>query len=174
MFIRNSMFMKSRMFKWMPHREQHICERKLIKIMKRLKIEEYHFNWDRSSCFIEFQYEETSYRMEHSVQKAKEKGVIVLRNGLDCLMELVQSLEDLCQIIERGTYRLETWVSGMKQSSPVEDAPEFLEEVPIRYKSLGKQKHSEYNRNEEMIHVAPESSLEDFDRHPILQRSHSK
>ncbi|WP_243459288.1 hypothetical protein [Metabacillus bambusae] len=163
------------MFKWIRYQEQDImCERKLKKIMKRLDIEEFNFNWDRTSCYIEFQYNENSYRMEHSIQKAKRKGLIVLRNGLDCLMELVQSLEDLCQIIERGTYKLETWVSGMKQSSSAEEKPEFVEEVHIRYKSLGNQKHSEYNRNEEFIHVAPESSLEDFDRNQIIQRSQSK
>ncbi|MGM0876236.1 MAG: hypothetical protein ACQEWV_16065 [Bacillota bacterium] len=163
------------MFKWMPHKEQGMCERKLKRVMKRLKIEDFNFNWDRSSCFIEFHYQENSYRIEHSVQKAKEKGLIVLRNGLDCLSELVQSLEDLCQIIERGTYKLETWISGMKQSSSVEEIPdEFLEEVHIRYKSFGKQEHSEYNKNEEFIHVAPESSLGDFDRNQIIQLSQSK
>jgi hypothetical protein len=161
------------MFKWIQYKEQDImCERKLKKIMKRLDIEEFNFNWDRTSCYIEFQYNENSYRMEHSIQKAKRKGLIVLRNGLDCLMELVQSLEDLCQIIERGTYKLETWVSGMKQSSSTEEKPEFVEEVHIRYKSLGK--HSEFNRNEEFIHVAPESSLEDFNQNQIIQRTQSK
>ncbi|MGM0877453.1 MAG: hypothetical protein ACQEWV_22640 [Bacillota bacterium] len=162
------------MFKWMPHKEQDMCEVRLIRVMKRLKIEDFNFNWDRSSCFIEFHYQENLYRIEHSVQKAKEKGITVLRNGLDCLSELVQSLEDLCQIIERGTYKLETWISGMKQSSSAKAIPEFLEEVHIRYKSFGKQKHSEYNRNEEFIHVAPESSLGDFDRNQINQPSQSK
>ncbi len=104
------------MFKWipMPYKKQDMCERKLIRVMKRLKIEDFSFNWDRSSCFIEFQYQENSYRMEHSVLRAKEKGIIMLRNGLDCLNELVQSLEDLCQIIERGTYKLENWISGFE------------------------------------------------------------
>jgi hypothetical protein len=163
------------MLKWMPYKEQDImCERKLKKIMKRLNIEDFNFNWDRTSCYIEFRYQENSYKMEHSIQKAKEKGLVVLRNGLDCLMELVQSLEDLCQIIERGTYKLETWVSGMKQSSSTEEKPEFVEEVHIRYKSLGKQQHSEYNRNKEFIHVAPESSLEDFNPNQIIQRTYSK
>ncbi|MBO1511198.1 hypothetical protein I7822_05830 [Metabacillus sp. BG109] len=163
------------MLKLIRYKEQDImCERKLKKIMKRLDIEEFNFNWDRTSCYIEFQYNENSYRMEHSIQKAKRKGLIVLRNGLDCLMELVQSLEDLCEIIERGTYKLETWVSGMKQSSSIEEKPEFVEEVHIRYKSLGKQKHSEYNRNEEFIHVAPESSLEDFNPYQNIQRSQNE
>jgi hypothetical protein len=160
------------MFKWKTHKEQDImCARKLKKIMERLKIEDFNFNWDRSSCYIEFQFQGNSYMMEHSVQKAKEKGLVVLRNGLDCLMELVQSLEDLCQIIERGTYKLETWVSGMKQSSSAKEIPEFLEEVNIRYKSFGKQKHSEYNKNEEFIYVAPEFELSLQNQ---IQRSQSK
>src|SRR3954468_24843060 len=136
------MFNIGDLFKWMPHKEQGMCERRLRKVMKRLKIEEFNFNWDRTSCFIEFQYEENSYRMEHSVERAKEKGVIVLRNGLDCLMQLIQSLEDLCQIIERGTYKLENWVSSMRHSSPVEEIPKIQEELQVRYKLLEKQKHS--------------------------------
>ena len=162
------------MFKWMPYKEQDMYERKLIKVMKRLKIEEYNFNWDRVSCFIEFQYDENVYRLEHSVQKAKEKGIIVLRNGLDCLSELVLSLEDLCQIIERGTYNLDTWLSGMKQVPLEEDIPEFLEEVHISYKSSGKQKHSEYNRNDDFNHAAPELSQEAFNRNQLLKRAQSK
>ncbi|WP_243292702.1 hypothetical protein [Bacillus sp. FJAT-47783] len=159
------------MFKWKPYKEQETCERRLLRIMKRLKIEDYTFNYDRSRCYIEFQYKDNSYRLEHSVQKARDNGLVMLRNGLDCLTELIQSLEDLCQIIERGTYKLETWLYGMKQSSSEEETPEFLEELHIRYKSLGRQHHSEYHNGEEFIHVAPDSSLEDFDRNEIIQRS---
>jgi hypothetical protein len=150
------------MFKWMPHKEQETCERKLIRMMKRLKIADFNYNWDRGSCFIEFKYQENSYRMEHSVQNAIEKG-IVLRNGMDCLNELVQSLEGLCQIIERGTYKLETWIAGMKQSPSAEEIPEFLEEVHMKYKLIGKQKQSD-----------SEISLVDFDRNQIIQRSQIK
>ena len=102
------------MLKWMQT-DQEIYEKKLKSVMKRLKIEDFNFNWNRNSCYIEFQYQENSYRMEHSVQIAREKGLI-LRNGLYCLKELVQSLEDLCRIIERGTYKLETWISGFSRS----------------------------------------------------------
>ncbi|TCP29631.1 hypothetical protein EV207_10985 [Scopulibacillus darangshiensis] len=153
---------KNGMFKWMPYKEQNMCERKLNRVMRRLEIEKFNFNWDRSSCFIEFCYKEKSYRVEHSVQRAKDKGII-LRNGLDCLFELIQSLENLCDIINRGTYKLETWIFGMKQSSPAKEVTEYEEEFHIRYKSLGPQKLAEYN-NEELIPVAPESPLGDFDR----------
>jgi hypothetical protein len=117
-------------FKWLfrPHMEQVTCERRVSNVMTRLKIEDFHFNWDRNSCYIEFVYQEHSYMMEHSVEKAKEKGVYGIKNGLDSLMELVVSLEDLCRIIERGTYKLEDWVAGMELSSLEEDSPEMIEE----------------------------------------------
>ncbi|OLO28645.1 hypothetical protein BTR23_17160 [Alkalihalophilus pseudofirmus] len=162
------------MFKWMPHKEQNMCESKLIKVMKRLKIVDYHFNWDRNSCFIEFQYQENTYRLEHSAERAKLKGIVRLRNGLDCLNELVQSLEDLCKITERGTYNLETWLIAMKQSfPPAEELPEYLEEVHIRYKSLGKQNHDEYGRNESFIPVTAES-LGSLGRSELIQRAQNK
>ncbi|UOQ94768.1 hypothetical protein MUO14_07500 [Halobacillus shinanisalinarum] len=166
---------KNALFKWMPHKEQYICERKLMRVIKRLKIEDYNFNWDRNSCFIEFHYQTESYRLEHSIEKAKEKGII-LRNGLDCLNELTQSLEDLCVIIDRGTYKFEAWISGMKQSSPEQEIqiPEFHEEFHIRYKSLGIQNHSKYNKSEEFIPNASESSLRDFDRNQFIQRPQDK
>jgi hypothetical protein len=150
------------MFKWMPNKEQDTCERNLKKIMKRLDIGDFNYNWDRGSCFIEFKYQGNSYRMEHSVQNARDKG-IVLRNGMDCLNELVQSLEGLCQIIDRGTYKLETWIAGMNQSPSAKEIPEFLEEVHMTYKPLAKKKLSD-----------PESSLVDFDRNQIIQRSQIK
>ena len=132
------------MFKWFPrpHTEQDMCERRVKNVMARLKIEDFHFNWDRNSCYIEFNYQEHSYKMEHSVQKAKEKGVFALKNGMDCLMELVHSLEDLCRIIDRGTYTLETWVNGMKQE-PEEGAtggarhhPEIVNQIRGQFSLL--------------------------------------
>lgn len=156
------------MFKWMPHKEQYMCERRIIRVMRNFKIEIFNFNWDRNSCYIEFQYQENTYRMEHSIQNAKEKGVVMLKNGLDCLSQLVQSLEDLFQITKRGTYKFETWISSMKQSSS-EEILEFQEEFHIRYSSSRKQKDFEYNRNEEM-YIAPESSLGDFEQNDFIKR----
>ncbi|MBM7598887.1 hypothetical protein JOC34_001244 [Virgibacillus halotolerans] len=155
----NGMF-KNILLKWMPRKEQDVCERRLKGIMKRLKIEVSNFNWDRSSCYIEFNYQEKSYRLEHSVEKAKKRGIF-LRDGLDCLMALTDSLEDLCRIIERGTNELGTWISGMQQSTSVSEVPEFEEEFHIGYKSLGKQNYSEYNI-EDFFLFEPRSSLKDF------------
>lgn len=162
----NKMFNRVK-FKWLPHKEQEICEKELIKVMSRLKIEQYQFNWDRKSCYIEFHYQDEFYRMEHSVQNAKDKGII-LRNGLDCLIELVQSLEDLCGIISRGTYKLENWIAGVKQYP--EDSPEYQEELHISYKSIGEQQR---DRNETVFPGVSEPSLEDFDRNRLIRQPQS-
>lgn len=147
------MFKNSRL-KWMPNNEQSVYEKELTRVMKHLGIENYNFNWDRHGCFIEFHYQDNSYRLEHSVEKAKKKGII-LKNGLDCLAELTESLKDLCSIINRGTIELKTWISGIKQPSSdsefnyhEKESPEFEEELQIKYKSLGKQVRSEDSTEE--------------------------
>jgi hypothetical protein len=165
--LKNGMF-KNGLLKWMPHKEQNVYERKLIKVMKRLEIESYHFNWDRDSCFIEFHYHENSYRLEHSIKNAKKRGII-LNNGLDCLMELTVSLEDLYGIMNRGIGKFETWISGMKQTSSDQEIPEFEEEFHISYKSLGNQSHSDFNRGE-YNPFTPESSPRDYDQNGLIQR----
>ncbi|EZH65136.1 hypothetical protein DH09_15935 [Bacillaceae bacterium JMAK1] len=106
------------MFKWVPFKEQKHIEKKLLKIMKRLKIKEFDFNWDRAGCTIVFTYGEHDYKMEHSVQKARRKGII-LNHGLDCLSELTSSLEMLSEIIDRGNYDLETWIRGMQEPAGI-------------------------------------------------------
>ncbi|WP_245747366.1 hypothetical protein [Anaerobacillus alkalidiazotrophicus] len=98
----------------------------------------------------------------------------MLRNGLDCLSELIDSLEDLCQIIQRGTYNLETWIAGMTQSASVDKISEDVEELHIRYKPIGRQKNGEYDRHEERTNITPESYLEDLSRNQILQRIRGK
>ncbi|ARI78308.1 hypothetical protein [Halobacillus mangrovi] len=164
--FKNRLF-KNVLFSWMPHKEQSICEKKLEKVIKRLKIENFHFNWDRSSCFVEFNYQGKSYRLDHSVEKAKERGII-LRNGLDCMNDLTQSLEDLCQIIDRGTYKFETWIAGMQHSPAVrETQPEYQEEFHIKYKTTGKQTHHpqpEYKKEEEFNPFGPQPALRDYEK----------
>ncbi|AZB41423.1 hypothetical protein CEF21_03400 [Bacillus sp. FJAT-42376] len=161
-------FFKNVLFRGLPHKEQNVCELKLVKVIKRLKIEDYEFNWDRNSCYIQFIYNQEAYRLEHSIEKANAKGIL-LRNGMDCLNDLTESLEDLCAIIDRGTYRFETWIEGMKQSPPKSDTPEYEEEFHIRYRSLGRQPYPETRRQEELTSFHPESPLRDFDENETVQ-----
>ncbi|WP_332634135.1 hypothetical protein [Halalkalibacter flavus] len=157
-----------KIFKTSYSKEQDMCERKLVKIMKRLNVAYFDYNWDRSSCYIEFRYHETLYKMEHSADKATGTGVAEFKSGLDCLVELVETLEDLCQIIDRGTYKLETWLSGMQKTPLIEDKPESLENTQIKHKLSEKQNHDEF-----MLDTS-EPSLVNFNRNKVVQRTISK
>lgn len=157
---------KEILLKWMPRNDQNASEKKLTRVMKHLKIEDYNFNWDRTSCVIEFRFQGNSYRLEHTLEKAKKKGIL-LKNGLDCLTELTDSLEDLCRINNRGTNQFETWISGMRQSTPGQEIPEFEEEFQIRYKSTGKKNYSEYNEEE----YSPRRDMDQRYQNRVNQRS---
>lgn len=139
-----------------------VYERKLAKVMERLGIEEnqYNFNWDRWSCFVEFRYKGELYRFDHSVEKARARGVD-LRYGSDAFAQVVLALEDLARMVERGIYELATWVAGMKYLPPPLEVPSFfqflgfqempasLEDVNERYRQLAKQLHPDAGGNEE-------------------------
>ncbi|HHY67880.1 MAG TPA: J domain-containing protein [Alicyclobacillus sp.] len=127
-------------------------ERKLSNVMERLVVEKYDFNWDRWGCWVQFQYKGQLYRFEHSVEKAKAKGIDLVY-GSDAFAQLVLALEDLARIAERGIYDLQSWVEGMKYLPPSTEIPECfrvlgfdsipsgVDEVTERYRALAKQKH---------------------------------
>lgn len=86
-------------------------ERKLNRVMERLGVESHNFNWDRWGCWIEFRLKGDLYRFDHSVDKARARGV-ELRYGSDAFAQVVLALEDLARMVERGIYELSTWVAG--------------------------------------------------------------
>jgi hypothetical protein len=127
-------------------------EAKLEKVMARLGIEKYNYNWDRFSCWVEFTYKGQLYRFDHSTDNAKQHGQSV-RYGSDVFAQVVLSLEDLARMVERGIYELSTWVAGMKYLPPPRDVPDYfkllgyaeipasIEEVKTRYRNLAKAAH---------------------------------
>jgi hypothetical protein len=136
-------------------------ERKLDKVMARLEIKDYNFNWDRFSCWIEFRYKGDLYRFEHSIEKAQRRGVN-LKYGSDVFAQVVLALEDLARMIERGIYELSTWVAGMKYLPPPIEVPSFFqflgfkdeiprntEDVKERYRQLAKTMHPDNGGNNE-------------------------
>lgn len=50
-------------------------ESKLARVMERLGVKEYDYNFDRHGCWIEFRYRGELYRFDHLVIKAKTWGV---------------------------------------------------------------------------------------------------
>ncbi|MFG6117377.1 hypothetical protein ACGTN9_19665 [Halobacillus sp. MO56] len=162
--------LKNSLFKWMPYKDQDTSERKLVDVMKRLKINDFQFNWDRNSCYIEFEYKEQSYRLEHSVEKAKRKGIL-LKNGVECLAALTQTLEDLCTIIDRGTYPFETWIAGMQQPASEKETPEVKEENQV---SSEVSNPTEIKNNKEFIPFRKDATVRDFERKQVINGGQRK
>ena len=152
-------------------------EKKLEKVMERLGVQEYNFNWDRWQCWVEFRYKGELYRFDHSIEKANAKGAN-LKYGSDAFAQVVLALEDLTRMVERGIYDLSTWIAGIKYLPPVKQIPIFFvqlgftdiptdkEEVRVRYKTLAKQKHPDAGGSEEEfqnLKIAAEQAIKYFE-----------
>lgn len=101
-------------------------EKKLDRIMKNLKVAEYRYNWDRYSSWIEFQYKDNLYRLEHSIDKARLQGIII-QYGSEAFARIVLALEDISRAINRGVYDLDTWLEGVKLPPKSLKSCRFLE-----------------------------------------------
>lgn len=153
-------------------------ERKLERVMERLGVESYNFNWDRWGCWIEFRIKGELYRFEHSIEKARARG-IELRYGSDAFAQVVLALEDLARMVERGIYELQTWVAGMKYLPPPVEVPSFFrflgfteiptgpEEVRERYRQLAKTMHPDMGGKKEdflALQRAAEQAMQYFSK----------
>ena len=135
-------------------------EKKLERVMERLNIKEFNFDFSRHSAWVEFWYKGNLYRFDHSVEKAQARG-IKLDYGSDAFAQIVLSLEDLARMVERGIYDLQTWVSGMKFLSSAVEIPSFLrymgfdripnskDEVKLKYRDMSKLMHPDAGGDKE-------------------------
>lgn len=151
-------------------------EAKLTRVMERLGVKEYDYNFDRHGCWIQFRYRGEMYRFDHSVAKAKARGVN-LTYGSDAFAQVVLALEDLARMVERGIYDLSTWVAGLRFLPPpvevpacfrvlgFEQIPAGAEEVKDRYRTLAKEKHPDRGGDAEefqQLKEAAEVALKHF------------
>ncbi len=132
--------------------EASAYETKLEKVMSRLGVEKYDYNWDRFSCWVEFLYKGQLYRFEHSIENANKHGNAV-KYGSDVFAQVVLTLEDIARMTERGIYELQTWVAGLKALPQKKTMPWFFsflqfneipskkEEIEKRYRQLAKTYH---------------------------------
>lgn len=154
-------------------------ERKLERVMERFGVleEDYRFSLGRWEAWIEFKLRGDLYRFDQTVNRAKDKGV-VLGSGKDCFAQLVVSLEDLARMDERGIYELKTWLAGMKmlpepQSIPhyfhvlgFERIPDSPSEVEDRWRQMAKAIHPDQGGSSEhfsMVHQAYKQALGHFE-----------
>lgn len=134
-------------------------EDKLAKVMQRFGAEEYNFDWGRHGGWVEFRINGVLYRFDHSIEKAQANGQKI-QFGSDAFAQLVLALEDLARLTERGIYKLQTWIEGMRFLPPPIVVPECFhllgfESVPAdvaavtdRYRSLAKQRHPDVMKDD--------------------------
>lgn len=127
-------------------------ESKLKRVMERLSVDKYNYDWTRQECFVEFTYRNQLYRFEHSLEKAKETGQKIVFIS-DLFAQLVMSLEDIARMTERGIYELQSWIEGMKalpaptiipicfQSLGFSVLPSSAEELKTQYRRMAKAMH---------------------------------
>ncbi len=163
-------------------------EYKLERVMKRLRVDSYRFNWDRWGCYVDFYYQGELYRFEHSVEKAGSRGV-ELRNGSEAFIGVVITFEEIANIVERGIYGLETWVRGMRYIPVAVETPEYfkilgftevpagIEDVRQRYQTLVSRLSSEEGENGERVKQvkdAAEEALSYFENAGKRNRVHDR
>lgn len=157
-------------------------DRKLEKVMERLGIPEGDFNWnhDRFGGWVEFRYKGQLYRFDYSIDRAKERGII-LRRGTDAYAMLVLGLEDLARLVERGLYDLQTWIQGMKAlPAPTQipecfralgftEMPSSVDDLETRFRKLAATMHPDQGGNAadfQAVVAARKQAREHFGVHP--------
>ncbi|MDT9723795.1 J domain-containing protein [Xylanibacillus composti] len=120
--------------------------------MERFGAQEWNFDWSRRGGWVEFRIDGQLYRFDHSVDKANANGQKI-QYGSDAFAQLVLALEDLARLAERGIYKLQTWIEGMRYLPPPIELPECFRDMGFsslpadvaaindRYRALAKRNH---------------------------------
>ena len=134
-------------------------EAKLEKVIARMEVSEYNYDWSRFGCWVEFYYKGQLYRFEHSVENAQTHGCNI-KYGSDVFAQVVLTLEDIARMTERGIYELQTWIAGLKalpKPKEIDDCFRVLgfSEIPTpdqlkeRYRALVKVAHPDGGGSDE-------------------------
>lgn len=151
--------------------EPQSYEAKLEKVMTRLGVEKFNYDWSRFACWVEFWYKGEFYRFEHSVKNAQAHGQNI-KYGSDVFAQLVLTLEDIARMTERGIYELQTWIVGLKalpvkQELPecfavlqFDSIPESEKAITDRFRQLSKSCHPDSGGTPEMFQRLTEAKTE--------------
>lgn len=136
--------------KYKGSREEY--EQKLGRVMGRLGVQVYDYDWSRRGCWVQMVYAGRAYRFENSVDKSAESGR--LSNVTDLFAQIVLSLEGLARAIENGIFTLDMLMAGVPAlSAAAAEAPACFRalgfervpadpgEVKARYRELAKTAH---------------------------------
>lgn len=133
-------------------------EKKLDRVMERLGVKTYTYDWTSSrigsSCYVEMRYGASTYRFENSSEKSKKCGRN-LRYASDLFAAVVYSLEGLARAVEQGIFTLDMLLAGVPAlPEAVNLEPCFValgfsqrptsEEVKAQYRRMAKVTHPDH------------------------------
>lgn len=138
--------------------------RKLERVMARLGVEKYQYDWNQSkggsSCWVEMVYHGAAYRFENSTEKSAKAGT-KLSYISDLMGDVVYSLEGLARAVEQDIFTLDMLLQGvpaLPERDPVEPCfrilgfdrrPDTADEVKARFRELAKMAHPDKGGTEE-------------------------
>lgn len=150
-------------------------EQKLKRVMDRLGVSEYRYDWNRTETYVEFCYKGQWYHFENNFEKsakAYEKTRKKISYVSDLFAQIVLALESLARLTEQGLYELSYWIEGMKMLPPASSVPACFavlgfdhipntdEELKQRFRQLVKVAHPDGGGSEEQFQVLKRSYLE--------------
>lgn len=151
-----------------------VYEQKLKRVMDRLGVSEYRYDWNRKETYVEFCYQGQWYHFENSFdksEKAYEKTHKHIRYVSDLFAQIVLALESLARLTEQGLYSLQYWIEGMKMLPAASSVPPCFaalgfdripteEELKQRFRSRVKTVHPDAGGTAEEFEVLKRNYLE--------------
>lgn len=147
-------------------------EKKLARVMERLGVEKYSYDWVNSrngnNCYVEMRYGASTYRFENSSEKSEKCGR-KLTYGSDLFAAIVYSLEGLARAVEQDIFTLDMLLAGvpaLPAAKPVEqcflamgftERPQDVSELKARYRSMAKDVHPDTGGSKELFEILTEN-----------------
>lgn len=139
-------------------------ERKLDRVMERLGVKKYTYDWTQgrsgSNCYVEMRYGASTYRFENSSEKSKSCGRNLVYVS-DLFAAVVYSLEGLARAVEQGIFTLDMLLVGVPALPAAQDLepcfqalgftrrPKHANEVRDQYRKKAKDMHPDVGGDEE-------------------------
>lgn len=147
-------------------------EKKLEKVMKRLDVSKYRYDWSRESTFVEFCYHGQWYHFDNNFVKAKDAAEKTHKNITyvsDLFAQTVLALEALARLTEQGIYSLQFWIEGMKMLPSAPKVPACFAALGFDHIPTEEELKQRYRARAKTVHPDAGGTAEEFE---VLKRNY--
>lgn len=147
-------------------------EQKLERVMKRLDVQTYRYDWNRKEAYVEFCYKGQWYHFENNFEKAEaaaKKTHMHISYVSDLFAQIVLALESLARLTEQGLYSLQYWIEGMKMLPPAAAIPPCFAALGFDHIPTEEELKQRYRARTKVAHPDAGGSAEEFE---VLERNY--